>query len=949
MIVTGTDGGLARLFTYQNGHLKVKQNHSSHKESSSEKCKINAISWINLETIVTGDDQGNLVIWDINAKQTKVMTFSKNSIFVIKAHPDREDTIAFGTRYGYCFVVNVSGKGRLLHKIRAHDQDIQGLDWCPETPEIFKEETKDENENENLENLFLAVSSRMKTISIWRLKDASQVALLKVPSHRSQKDESPWITLNWFDSNTILTSGAQGELGQWKLDKLTKNDKHMIKSDGSGEEFSNVHVEHYRHIFSIASYENFAVSVGYDRSLVCYNIVKDRLEFNLPTFSTRITCLASNPIDPSIIALGSGDGLIRIWKSGSNKSMFECLSVILKGRCEILALTWHPLRENMLAFATDEGRIGITDALSPRTSPTIFDFKHRSSVYNLIFGPTLKKSEEEKSLSLYSLGDNSIFMHHPHGKEKSINIESIIAETNGFDRKAPNRSEVVFQPILEKYLVAGCDDGTVEVFAMPDLKLVCTLKSFQKLIQSIAWQTYDSQRQEDLLAVASNEYDIHLWTLSPKLKDEVNVYTKPDHVLTGHKLRVIQVVWNPIDHAKLLSVSYDGTAQVWNTSNCQGEANFRGHSSRVFCGMWMPNDPDLIMTGGDDCTMMAWRPSEQPGKEPIKKNTKIKGLLEAKATLVKDFGEEIKELQELQAKQSFDRDSTLSLEPKNPDVKGSSGKTRKLNKKVYFGLAMAQESVHREKVYDDITMLLNDEINVTKSPHLAFFSKNPKDLTTLTNLEAFNISEGSYDSSFNLMQWSNLDLKSQLEKQAGNLSDYHVNIAASLDHETWKWTCATYAKQLEEKGQCVKASSYYLIINEVAKAIQVLEEANFFQAAITIAKSRLPSDHPMIADLFRKWALNSAQDGLYEMSAKCWLAIEEYGQAAFTLSKRSDGHSLRVAAELMKKAGEEGKAKVLALQAVDAFDKSSDQQGLELLMKNLDIEDVKEKASSLLK
>ena len=38
-------------------------------------------------------------------------------------------------------------KGRIIHKIRAHDEDIQGLDWSSETPEIFKDTVDSEQGN----------------------------------------------------------------------------------------------------------------------------------------------------------------------------------------------------------------------------------------------------------------------------------------------------------------------------------------------------------------------------------------------------------------------------------------------------------------------------------------------------------------------------------------------------------------------------------------------------------------------------------------------------------------------------------------------------------------------------------------------------------------------------------------------------------------------------------
>ena len=46
-------------------------------------------------------------------------------------------------------------------------------------------------------------------------------------------------------------------------------------------------------------------------------------------------------------------------------------------------------QENILAFATDEGRIGFVDGLSPKPNPNFMEFKHRGSVYNLAYGPQL--------------------------------------------------------------------------------------------------------------------------------------------------------------------------------------------------------------------------------------------------------------------------------------------------------------------------------------------------------------------------------------------------------------------------------------------------------------------------------------------------------------------------------------------------------------------------------
>ena len=96
------------------------------------------------------------------------------------------------------------------------------------------------------------------------------------------------------------------------------------------------------------------------------------------------------------------------------------------------------------------------------------------------------------------------------------------------------------------------------------------------------------------------------------------------------------------------------------------------------------------------------------------------------------------------------------------------------------------------------------------------FYGNETDLDTLIGLELQNSATNGniQDIGANLYQWSAnaSSLKNHLESQVGHLSDFHVNLAASYGYETWKWACITYAKQLEDKGNVVKASSYFLMV-----------------------------------------------------------------------------------------------------------------------------------------
>ena len=85
MLAACTDDGVARLFSFDGLKLKSKQSHLTHKETSKDKYKINALCWMNNnETVVTGDDLGSIVIWDVTAQQTRYLTWSKNTILVMR-------------------------------------------------------------------------------------------------------------------------------------------------------------------------------------------------------------------------------------------------------------------------------------------------------------------------------------------------------------------------------------------------------------------------------------------------------------------------------------------------------------------------------------------------------------------------------------------------------------------------------------------------------------------------------------------------------------------------------------------------------------------------------------------------------------------------------------------------------------------------------------------------
>ena len=169
-----------------------------------------------------------------------------------------------------------------------------------------------------------------------------------------------------------LFSGGNGELLSWNLEKPGKK---------GGSEFSTLHRDHFKNLFSIAAWDGVAYTIGQDRALIATHLDTGRQMYALPTFAGFVYCLASNPVDPSLVAIGAGDSQIRVWRTASQQ-LFDITNIHAKlNQAKVMSLAWHPSREGLLAFGTDEGRVGWVEALSSSRVPNLSNTQHRNGVY----------------------------------------------------------------------------------------------------------------------------------------------------------------------------------------------------------------------------------------------------------------------------------------------------------------------------------------------------------------------------------------------------------------------------------------------------------------------------------------------------------------------------------------------------------------------------------------
>ena len=223
--------------------------------------------------------------------------FGRNTIFCLAAHPSDPDLAAFGCKLGLVYIVSLRGGGKVVHRMRGHDEDVYSLAWSPSTSTRLGEEV--------VEGWLVASASRDRTVRLWSGGEGRTVHSVRIPSQHKAGGggkgqggfaQQSFITVSWPREGSLLTSGGQGELVSWDLARPGKK---------GGSEFTILHREHFKNLFSIAVCGSVAYTVGQDRSMVALALATARKEFSLATFAGFVYCLAVNPIEPSILAVGA--------------------------------------------------------------------------------------------------------------------------------------------------------------------------------------------------------------------------------------------------------------------------------------------------------------------------------------------------------------------------------------------------------------------------------------------------------------------------------------------------------------------------------------------------------------------------------------------------------------------------------------------------------------------
>ncbi|XP_043268004.1 gem-associated protein 5 [Venturia canescens] len=939
LLISGGDEHIARIWNLDTMSAILSQQYIDTKQ------KVIAVDWskCNPDLVCFVSHEGLLMAWTISYNGCQLFSFGKLTATCLACSPHKSNIVAMGCKSGLVYILNLQGNGTINYKLRGHDVEITSLSWCPIDENIVTDSGS--------KDMLLASGAKDKFVFVWRagsdgryeLNIPMPVAPMNSSQHRVKMPASVgnWTAVCWSQPKTLMVSSSWGELISWDLTSGAKNQPTC----------KLLHAHHTRGLFCIAdvprkapteektwrnSSPTIVWTLAQDRQVIKSSVMGPlcTLEYSTPTQGGYIYCMAACPLDTSRIAFGAGDAMLRLWNlSEPHQTTFDVTTQWQKIMGKIRSIAWHPEKENLLAFGTGEGRVGVWDTNSNTKPPILYRQYHRHTVYSLGWGP----NPDNESFVLYSCGDNEL-VYYP--SEKPTQEAKCIVKKNC--------TEFAWKPNYT-CIAVGYNDGAISLMSRNFSEIGKPFYAMKNAVQCLAWHPDSTSTDlgfsplRNYLAVAINSPTITILDATEllnvlensKVSNEIERTAENDLArfkivasLTGHSDKVVSLAWSSHFSGYLISASYDNTAQVWSIETQRLIATYTGHKAPVQCCMWSPLNPDYAITGSSDFIVRVWKISDQEVVQPVEKiyqkriRTKKSKSKKAAQEVPNEMAPETKACESEPLKSEVPDQTKESvhisngLKPiKEKPKKGSylSAYSKRLSDKSAYVESLRDLMTKDWKVGTDVVDEKTDE-STEKIPTIFGSSKN---ITMILDQEHISLkSQAHYNMSTEISMWNN-GLRKNLQEAIAEkrLNDFLVSLSAGLSMKTWQETCEAYATQLVFESNPTKAVSYLLSIHKIHRAIEIYIDQKMYKEAYVLARCKVDKEDEILTKILNEWANNASRDGNFEEAAQCYVKLGDFAKAARLLSRRKDLKVLELSAELGQLTSEPGLSESLAEQA----------------------------------
>jgi gem associated protein 5 len=318
-----------------------------------------------------------------------------------------------------------------------------------------------------------------------------------------------------------------------------------------------------------------------------------------------------------------GDKTIRLWEPRSDSGAAR-ITLLWKGiGGKVLALAFHPERDSLLAFGTEEGRVGVYD-VSAQTYASHAG-RHGASVMALSWrrvsgaAPRLCSLAADGALVEWR-GELALSAtHRDVDAAQERPLAELAVSLSDELRTAGPASDSGSEPGLitdaawcpaGALLAVGRERGALEVWQPGADGWSCPTRvwAHAKGVTRVRWhpsaQPLGSRR---LLSTAADGtlcvFDVSAASSVAQLFS-----------VQAHRRGVQDAAWSPHADATLATASMDGSIRVWDTA-CVAEepassalrSVMRGHDGRALAVCWSAARSDTVFSGSEDQTVRIWQ------------------------------------------------------------------------------------------------------------------------------------------------------------------------------------------------------------------------------------------------------------------------------------------------------------------------------------------------------
>ncbi|KAI9264914.1 WD40-repeat-containing domain protein [Phascolomyces articulosus] len=573
--------------------------------------------------------------------------------------------------------------------------------------------------------------------------------------------------------------------------------------------------------------------------------------------------------NPGQVAIGLGDSNIKIWDfmdtsglNGEKHNFYQC-QLLWKGlQGQILNVQWHPTRENILAYSTEYGRVGIYDIAKSKCFTFKTYYQSKGQVFiSWAFDIQLDDKPFLREAIITCNPEGIVYAYDAkQHNTRAIVVNDYIQQVNPkwcttLEAKVKTSRCCSAVDPQSRFLALGNTDGVVEVYRLDTFQIIYVASSQQVAVTSLAWNG------PALLAVGYKSGTITIHNIAEQM-DDVPEVPIPDtssvQTFTIHKKMITSLEWSHHqDRSLLASVSKDEFACVFDANNTTPLAFFDQHRAAVLSVCWGIENLDTVFTGGEDKFCYVWKYTDYPynAAQKIKISELMNGL--KRSSNIVGQPQLVRHCMQLAVRiYGGDLDDAIQT------VKGRISPDINPTEYEYVSFLDRQEQ---------------NEDEDSKVIGLFFGDKNAmKALIGMEGKERENVSgktSGHVESSY----YGRLLLEiMQSNHQAfeSNVADW-VALALSpmAGKETWLNLMEKKAIFLANSNNPVLAATCFLACSKVYEAIRVYREANLYREAIAIAKLRLPAVDPIIPQLFAEWGDKLQKEATQEELAAMWYVI----------------------------------------------------------------------------